>query len=261
MRIELLKKVDQSKKLIDKVFVNIPNLILANSGGKDSTVTYFLIKELGIDIPSFHNVTTIDPNGTIKFIKDNMPDTEIKRPSLSFYELIEKKGLPKRLNRFCCDILKERDGAGKNTIEGVRASESRSRKDRDYIQCDTRKSMKQAQHIYPIYDWTDEDVWEYIKEKDLPIAPCYKLGMKRLGCVGCPLISRKGAREQEFSLYPKRLPAIGKSIKKGMLSNPQWKLSRYCDFDENIAITWWLSGKTMKDFFGYELEKIKKNER
>lgn len=46
-----------------------------------------------------------------------------------------------------------------------------------------------------------------------------------------------------------------------MLSNPQWKLSRYCDFDENIAITWWLSGKTMKDFFGYELEKIKKNER
>lgn len=41
MRIELLKKVDQSKKLIDKVFVNIPNLILANSGGKDSTVTYF----------------------------------------------------------------------------------------------------------------------------------------------------------------------------------------------------------------------------
>lgn len=259
MNLELQRKVEQSKRFLEKVISSMDNLYIANSGGKDSTVVYFLIKEMGVKLPCFHNVTTIDPDGTIGFIHTNMPDTVINRPKESFYDLIKRKAFPTRINRYCCEILKESGGIGKNTIEGVRASESTGRQGRDYIECDRRPSMQGAQHIYPIYDWLDADVWEYIKAKDLPIAPCYAKGMCRLGCIGCPQVTRKGARLKEFELYPRRWEACRNAIVKGMENNPQWKITRYTGGDGEKAMLWWLSGKSMFEYFGYELERVYKD--
>ena len=230
-------------------------LYAGNSGGKDSAVVDYLLQKSGIAYRSFYTNTTIDPIGTIKHIRDNYPHTEILQPKESFYKLIERKGLPTRLNRYCCEFLKEYGSVGKMIFEGVRSAESKNREDRDYVQCDTRKWQKGSQHIYPIYDWTDEDVWNFIKEKEIKLAPAYGLGLKRLGCVGCPLVSRKGAREKEFELYPKYLIAIKKSITKGMSKNPQWKLTCATNGDGDIAIKWWLSGKTMNEFFVEDFEK------
>jgi len=33
-----------------------------------------------------------------------------------------------------------------------------------------------------------------------------------------------------------------------MTKNPQWKLSKLTKGDENLAVEWWLSGKTMNEF-------------
>ena len=41
--------------------------------------------------------------------------------------------------------------------------------------------------VNPIIDWTDEDVWEFIKGEGVPYCHLYDEGCKRLGCVGCPL--------------------------------------------------------------------------
>jgi len=243
------EKISASKRFLEKVIDNMDNLHIANSGGKDSTVVYFLLQEMGVKLPVFHSNTTIDPDGTLKHIREVMPDTVIINPKESFYQLVERKGFPTRLNRYCCQILKENGGIGKNTIEGVRASESRKRANRDYIQCDTRKSMKGAKHIYPILDWTDDDVWGFIESRNLPVAPCYHLGMSRLGCVACPLVSRKGVREQELKLYPRRYDAYMRAITKGMSNNPQWKLSQLTQGNGEIAMSWWLSGKTMNEYF------------
>ena len=70
-----------------------------------------------------------------------------------------------------------------------------------------------------------------------------------MGCVGCPQVSRKGARESEFRLYPKYFTAIRLAIKEGMENNPQWKLSILSKGDSYIAMVWWLSGKTMDEYF------------
>jgi phosphoadenosine phosphosulfate reductase len=145
--------------------------------------------------------------------------------------------------------LKEYGSVGKMVFEGVRSSESKNRQGRDYIQCDNRKWQKGSQHIYPIYDWTDDDVWNFIKEKNIVLAPAYANGLNRLGCVGCPLVSRKGAREKEFTLYPRYLEQIKKAIVRGMNKNPQWKLTQLSGADGDIAIKWWLSGKTMNEYF------------
>ena len=136
------------------------DLYAGNSGGKDSAVLDHLLQRSGINYKSYYCNTTIDPTGTISHIRHNYPHTEILHPKESFYDLVKRKGLPTRLNRYCCEYLKEYGSVGKNVFEGIRSAESSNRKGRDYIQCDTRKWQKGAQHIYPIYDWTDDDVRE-----------------------------------------------------------------------------------------------------
>ena len=54
--------------------------------------------------------------------------------------------------------------------------------------------------INPIIDWTDEDVWEFLKEYKIPYCELYDQGYKRLGCVGCPMSSRAA---EELERYPK----------------------------------------------------------
>lgn len=259
------KKIVSAQKLIeqwlrfydgrDEIFP----LQLANSGGKDSLVIYTLTKEVsewtGIPIRVIHTNTTIDPPGTKPYILQTMPDTIILQPKETFYQLVRRKSLPTRLNRYCCEFLKEYAGKGYATIEGVRAAESRNRQGRDYEQCDTRKGYN-GRHLYPIYDWTDEDVWGFIHKKRLDVAPCYSNGLCRLGCVGCPQVSKKGARQREYELYPRYYSAVKRAITLGMSDNPQWKLTRYCDGNGERAMQWWLTGKTMREYFGYELEKI-----
>jgi phosphoadenosine phosphosulfate reductase len=238
-----------SIKLIHIVNKNMNDLYAGNSGGKDSAVVDHLLQRTGIKYKSYYTNTTIDPPGTISHIRNNYPHTEVLQPKSTFYQLVEKKGLPTRLNRYCCERLKEYGSVGKNVFEGVRSAESINRQGRDYIQCDTRKWQKGAQHIYPIYDWTDEDIYEYIYKYNIQLAPHYNTGACRLGCVGCPLVSRKGARQAEFNLYPRYYDAIKIAIGRGMLNNPQWKLSQLTCSDSETAMQWWLSGKTMNEYF------------
>ncbi|MDB0761567.1 phosphoadenosine phosphosulfate reductase family protein [Phocaeicola vulgatus] len=103
-------------------------LSLGFSGGKDSVVILDLAERAGIKYNAIYANTTVDPPGTISFIKRHYPQVRIIHPEKSFFQLVEEKGLPSRLRRFCCERLKERYGIGKRSIEGMRAAESRNRK-------------------------------------------------------------------------------------------------------------------------------------
>ena len=54
--------------------------------------------------------------------------------------------------------------------------------------------------VNPIIDWTDEDVWEFIRSYNVPYCELYDCGFKRIGCLGCPM-NTHAARELEA--YPK----------------------------------------------------------
>lgn len=54
----------------------------------------------------------------------------------------------------------------------------------------------------PIIDWTDEDVWHFIKGKNLPYCELYDKGWSRLGCLGCPLAGEENQR-RDFEAYPR----------------------------------------------------------
>ena len=71
--------------------------------------------------------------------------------------------------------------------------------------------------VNPIIDWTDGEVWEFIKEYDIPYCTLYDEGFKRLGCIGCPMGSKE-QRIREFERWPKYKALYLKAFEK-MIEN------------------------------------------
>jgi phosphoadenosine phosphosulfate reductase len=133
-------------------------------------------------------------------MKKEYPDVEWSRPSKPLLTVVaERKGAPTRLVRWCCDLYKELGGKGKVKITGVRAAESKKRKQNWRILTPWKRDGSWI--VNPILFWTDEDVWKFIRDNDIPYCPLYDEGFKRLGCVGCPL-GAKGNRLKEFKRWP-----------------------------------------------------------
>lgn len=228
---KLQKKIEQSIHLLQSVQKRYEGEIeLAYSGGKDSDVILQLAKEAGIRFRAIHKCTTIDPPGTLAHV--NEMGVEIRRPAVSFFQLVAKKGFPSRFSRFCCEKLKEYKILDKAII-GVRKDESRARESRynEPTMCRFYGAQKEENHveqIYPILEWTNEDVKDFILDRGLKLAPIYydargKIDVtQRLGCMCCPLASRK-KRIIEFQKYPLIAKAYLRAGKKFMDSHPNCK--------------------------------------
>lgn len=169
------------------------------------------------------------------------PKTGLPRP-ITMWSLIANHTLPPtRKVRYCCAALKEPGGAGRIVVTGVRWAESVNRKKThgvvgfrgkpkntiamadeigaeyklnkhgEVIMNDdndvnrrmvescyrTRKTM-----VNPIVDWTDDDVWWFLNEHNIPHCSLYDEGFTRLGCIGCPL-SGSANMIRDFERWPK----------------------------------------------------------
>lgn len=233
---QLQKKIEQSIRLLQSVQKRYDEEIeLAYSGGKDSDVILQLAKEAGIRYRAIYKNTTIDPPGTIAHVKEM--GVEILRPKENFFQLIAKKGFPSRFSRFCCEALKEYKVLDK-TVIGVRKAESRARKERynEPTECryfGAKKEENHVEQIYPILEWTDEDVRDFILDRGLKLAPLYydtggQINVtRRLGCMCCPLASRR-KRLIEFQKHPRIAKAYLRAGQKYLDTHPNCTaLKRY----------------------------------
>ena len=208
MRPELQKKIDQAIRLL-KAYDNADNPVeIAYSGGKDSDVILQLAKDAGIHYRAIYRNTTIDPPGTIKHAQEMGADV-LQPRRYTFRQLVTKKGFPSRFRRFCCEELKEYKVLDK-CVMGVRREESRARTERykEPTACRFYGSKKEhVEAIYPILEWTLQDVTEYLLDRKVKCAPVYYDAdgtfhpERRLGCMCCPLASRE-KRIEEFKKYP-----------------------------------------------------------
>lgn len=236
---ELQKKIDQAIRLLQSIGKAYDGEIeVAYSGGKDSDVILQLAKESGIRYRAIYRNTTIDPPGTIAHVKEM--GCEILQPvKYTFAKLIQKKGLPSRHRRFCCSELKEYKVLDK-CIMGVRKSESRARNERykESTECRFYGSKKNhVEAIYPILDWTDEDVFSFIVDRKIKLCKIYynengEIDIKkRLGCMCCPLASRK-KRIEEFKKYPRMVKFCLRNMKIYFDQNKQ--TASYIQHNGNI---------------------------
>lgn len=181
---------------------------------------------------------------------DDYRNESLRGKQVTMWNLIpEKRMPPTMLVRYCCAELKESGGDGRLTITGVRWAESVNRKKNQGVltvygnrspDIRTLREMPEFREtprggvilnndnhvnrewmercyqrnktvINPIIDWTDEEVWEFIREFNIPYCKLYDQGYKRLGCIGCPMGGGK-RMESELTKYPKYKQAYLKAF-------------------------------------------------
>lgn len=275
--------IDGEIRVYDKVQVAIDRLKafeppegywLAFSGGKDSVALKGVADLSGVKYEAHYSLTNVDPPELVRFIK-TFPDVIIDRPKKTMWQLIvERRMPPTRIVRYCCLELKESSGEGKVTLTGVRWDESVARKkNRNLVNIgnskkrtvfndendESRRAVEQCYRtrktlVNPIIDWTDDEVWEFIREYKLPYCKLYDEGWKRLGCIGCPMANQ----EPQFERWPEYkklyIHAFQRMIDKRRADGleTEWTTGEQC-FD------WWVGNnkKADKPFDGQiEIEVI-----
>lgn len=263
---------------------------LAYSGGKDSDAILILAELAAVEYEAVHHLTTADAPETVYYVRSK-ENVCIERPETTMWELIPKKLMPPtRLARYCCLELKERGGKGRVVVTGVRWAESRARKESaDVVKVIGKKSIKTAEtlgadyretrqggivlnndndaarklvehcHIQskvmvnPIVDWTDDDVWEFLRHYGCKSNPLYECGFKRIGCIGCPMASKH--RYFEFERYPKYKENYIRAFDRMLVERrKRGKESNWQNGEE--VFRWWMDEDLMQLRFD-DLEAMK----
>lgn len=206
MREVYLKSIERLKKAEPLAFrYSDKGFFLTFSGGKDSQCLYHIAKLAGVKFEAHYSLTGIDHPELVRFIKRKYPDVIWDHPKTTFWDLVLKKQmLPTRNFRYCCEVLKEGNGANTVTLTGVRRAESANRSKRNVYEvtrhlyggddeeefAEWRKEQsalltkntnidqfseqgesevrcvggKDKIIINPIIDWTDDDVWHFLND-------------------------------------------------------------------------------------------------
>lgn len=218
-------------------------------------------------------------------------------PELSMWELIVKKKMPPtRLIRYCCEELKEKGGKGRRKVTGVRKAESVNRKKNQGLIAVPKpnkniKEMVDNEKIYfnkkggvvvynldnddgrrlvescyrttstlinPIIEWTDDDVWQFLKYYGCSSNPEYQCGKLRVGCIGCPMAGGK-KQKKEFAKYPKYKQAYIHAFDRMLDARKEagMKVDRMWENGE-LVMRWWVGDDplqmTFDDYFKMQNE-------
>lgn len=276
MRTELRDKINRSILIIKKMEpialrYREYGFIGAFSGGKDSQVIRQLLNMAEVEHIMKYQWTTIDPPEVIHFIREEYPDVIIERPDETFWQLCYRHGiLPTQYKRFCCRELKESKDSHCVTITGVRAAESPKRKIRQEVEIQTRRrhpdyirgtldqfNMYRETHVdcimgkdklivNPIIDWTEQDVWEFLHYMDLPSCELYDRGYNRVGCLFCPMASRRSLHmmEKDYPKYREAFIRLIHRIREKRLQNGGYDI--YQTLTDEEVFSAWLNKRSTK---------------
>jgi phosphoadenosine phosphosulfate reductase len=96
----------------------------------------------------------------------------------------------------------------------------------------TENCIKKNKYMLnPIIEWTDDEVWEYIKLFNLPYNPLYDQGFSRVGCIGCPMRRNK----EELEDHPKWAKLYRRAGQKYLENNKTKKRGNKIDIETYVG--------------------------
>lgn len=200
--IDTLKELESKshnliKNMLDKYKEYEP--IILTSGGKDSSVTMHLVRDVKPNIKCIFNNTTLDCADTYRHVK-TVDNIEIITPKFGFYQWVNKSpaNIPSRIHRTCCSLFKENITIDKMNKEekylffmGMRNQESNTRSGYGDEIKNPKWRSRDWLGILPIREWFEKDIWLYILWRGIDINSKYKKGYSRVGCnTVCPYYNK-----------------------------------------------------------------------
>jgi 3'-phosphoadenosine 5'-phosphosulfate sulfotransferase (PAPS reductase)/FAD synthetase len=107
----------------------------------------------------------------------------------------------KLLTRLVAELALDRPVRILNCL-GIRAAESPARAKKPALSQDSASNGKrEVTRWLPIHGWTDAQVWDRLRSRELEVHPAYAAGMPRLSCCFC-VLSSKSALVRAAQLNP-----------------------------------------------------------
>ncbi len=194
---ELQRKVDATRALLARAVADFGNVAYSNSLGAEAVVLTDIIWSSNLPIDVF-SIDTGRLHEETYSLLDRIQRRYGKRihvyyPDAAQLEAYVRKngingfydGVDERLS--CCHIRKvqpfRRAIAGRKAwVTGVRRQQSAARAQGQAIEWDTGNSLYK---VSPLLDWTQNDIWTYIRVHKLPYNPLHDKQYPSIGCAPC----------------------------------------------------------------------------
>jgi phosphoadenosine phosphosulfate reductase len=217
----LEEKVAKSREVLKEALDRFPGKIaLAWTGGKDSTTTLHLLRDLcggQVPIPILNIDTSVKFKEIYAFrdqvAKDWALDLRIERNDQALKEIKIAEDKQECCLRLKAEVIAQAilKYGWQALITGLRWDEQPDRSKVDYFEhLDTPPHFR----VQPILHFTELDIWQYIKNYQVPYCVLYKKGYRSLGCEPCTKLGQAGraeraGRDQNKEEIMKRLRAMG----------------------------------------------------
>ncbi|MGA8864085.1 MAG: phosphoadenylyl-sulfate reductase [Gallionella sp.] len=193
----LQHKIEQVQAVLTGAIRDFPPVVFANSLGAEDMVLTDIIARNRLDVGIFSLDTGRLPDETYNLMHkiENFYDIQLK-VYFPDHALVEKYIAQNGVNGFyesikarkdCCFARKveplRRALAGKRAwITGMRRDQAVTRGNLEVSAWDADNGL---QKFNPLLDWTNKDVWAYIRQHDVPYNKLHDQFYPSLGCAPC----------------------------------------------------------------------------
>lgn len=194
----LAEKLSETIELLKKIESSYQPAVFANSFGAEDVVITDLIAKNGLKIDVFSLDTGRLPAETYTLMQQigatypavattvYFPNTQATEAFVNqhginaFYDSVE-------LRKACCGVRKmeplKRALAGRKAwITGLRREQSPTRTDLGNQEWDAGNGLEK---FNPLIEWTEKEIWEYIRANNVPYNALHDKGYPSIGCAPC----------------------------------------------------------------------------
>ncbi|SFG49615.1 phosphoadenosine phosphosulfate reductase [Duganella sp. CF458] len=194
---ELATRVRDTLATLERVAEEFSPAVFASSLAAEDMVLTDLILKAGLPIGIFSLETGRlhkETLGMVERVQERYGyEIALYRPVQADIDAyVEKKGLNAfydsvELRKECCQIRKVeplgRALIGKKSwVTGQRRAQSATRSDLSVQEYDGSHGMEK---FNPLADWSEQEVWDYIRANDVPFNPLHEQGYPSIGCEPC----------------------------------------------------------------------------